>query len=77
MNIILVYRIVLIFFDINLEYPYIAIAVIASIVNMIALITIFEGLYLIVKYRNKKKKDFNDFINNSHNNIEGEEIKQS
>ena len=74
MNTILVYRIVLIFFNIKLEYPYIAIVIIASIINLISLITIIEALYLIIKYRNDKKKEFNEFINRNHDNIKGEEI---
>ena len=74
MNIIIIYRVILQFFNIKLEHPYIAIIVIATIINIISLVTILEAIRLIIKYKRDKMFNFKKYLKEVHKEIEGESI---
>lgn len=74
MNTIIVYRVILQFFNIKLEHPYIAIIVIATIINIISLVTILEAIRLIIKYKRDKMFNFKKYLKEVHKEIEGESI---
>ena len=74
MNIIIIYRVILQFFNIKLEHPYIAIIVIATIINLISLVTILEAIRLIIKYKRDKMFNFKKYLKEVHKEIEGESI---
>ena len=76
MNTIIIYRMILLFFEIELEYPYITIIVIAAIINILAIVTIYEAISLIIRYKRDKMFNFKKYLKEVHKEIEGESVNE-